>query len=284
MPTEADSTSFGKNRNFNFMKKVLLLPWWMTSVKLYKNNIDNFDVCIGKLNEKALSVKYVIGISLGALVALKEIKNIKGKVKKLTARFWLPQNRSVFLIPTMFLLVVSLYHLLELFLSENESSCHCLAEPRQPRKKNTPCFLDLAGVKVFLKEERTFFFGVLPSRSRAGGGTMRTKFWQNYFLGKGFAKTSAHLFLNSDVANGKGRSAMRKSQAVLYIVLYFNMFQTMFTICLRRQTSAWLLDLPSDIFRLKYARALSLPILDICESAILWKAQLSRRLPLLLFT
>ncbi|OIP80256.1 MAG: hypothetical protein CO043_01310 [Parcubacteria group bacterium CG_4_9_14_0_2_um_filter_48_40] len=32
---------------------------------------------------------------------------------------------------------------------------------------------------------------------------MRTKFWQNYFLGKGFAKTSAHLFLNSDVANGK---------------------------------------------------------------------------------
>jgi hypothetical protein len=34
--------------------------------------------------------------------------------------------------------------------------------------------------------------------------SMWTKFWQNYFLGKGFAKTSAHLFLNSDVANGKG--------------------------------------------------------------------------------
>ena len=33
---------------------------------------------------------------------------------------------------------------------------------------------------------------------------MRTKFWQNYFLGKGFAKTSAQLFLNSEVANGKG--------------------------------------------------------------------------------
>jgi len=43
----------------------------------------------------------------------------------------------------------------------------------------------------------------LPS-IQAGGGTMRTKFWQNYFLGKGFAKTSADLFLNSDVANGKG--------------------------------------------------------------------------------
>jgi len=43
----------------------------------------------------------------------------------------------------------------------------------------------------------------LPS-IQAGGGTMWTKFWQNYFLGKGFAKTSADLFLNSDVANGKG--------------------------------------------------------------------------------
>jgi len=71
-------------------------------------------------------------------------------------------------------------------------------------KKNVPCFLDLAGVKFLLKVERTFFFGVLPSRSRAGGGTMRTKFCKNYFLGKGFCKTSAHLFSNSDVANGKG--------------------------------------------------------------------------------
>ena len=71
-------------------------------------------------------------------------------------------------------------------------------------KKNVSCFLDLAGVKFFLKKERTFFFGVLPSRSRAGGGTMRTKFCKNYFLGKGFCKTSAHLFLNSEVANGKG--------------------------------------------------------------------------------
>jgi len=70
-------------------------------------------------------------------------------------------------------------------------------------KKNVPCFSDVV-VKFFLKKERTFFFGVLPSRSRAGGGTMRTKFWQNYFLGKGFAKTSADSFLNSDVANGKG--------------------------------------------------------------------------------
>jgi len=71
-------------------------------------------------------------------------------------------------------------------------------------KKNVPCFSLAVVVKFFLKKERTFFFGVLPSRSRAGSGTMRTKFWQNYFLGKGFRKTSAGSFLNSDVANGKG--------------------------------------------------------------------------------
>ena len=35
---------------------------------------------------------------------------------------------------------------------------HCLAEPRQPRKKNTPCISDLAGVKFLLKKERVFFF------------------------------------------------------------------------------------------------------------------------------
>jgi len=64
-------------------------------------------------------------------------------------------------------------------------------------KKNVPCFSDVVVVNLFLKKERTFFFGVLPSRSRAGGETMWTKFCKNYFLGKGFCKTSAHLFLNS---------------------------------------------------------------------------------------
>ena len=89
-------------------------------------------------------------------------------------------------------------------------------------KKNISCFLDLAGVKFFLKVERTFFFGVLPSRSRAGGGTTRTKFCKNYFLGKGFCKTSAHLFLNLDVANGKGRSAMRNFPfAPLFVLAEF---------------------------------------------------------------
>src|SRR3989344_5105962 len=41
---------------------------------------------------------------------------------------------------------------------------HCLAEPRQPRKKNTPCISDLAGAKFLLKKERVFFFRVLPSK------------------------------------------------------------------------------------------------------------------------
>src|SRR3989344_3723593 len=72
-------------------------------------------------------------------------------------------------------------------------------------KEKCSLLFGFAHDQFFLKMERTFFFlGFCPPSIRAGGGTMRTKFWQNYFLGKGFAKTSAHLFLNSDVANGKG--------------------------------------------------------------------------------
>ena len=72
-------------------------------------------------------------------------------------------------------------------------------------KKNVSCFFDLAGVKFFLKMERTFFFlGFCLPSIQAGGGTMRTKFWQILSPKNSFAKTSADLFLNSDVANGKG--------------------------------------------------------------------------------
>ncbi|PIR86833.1 MAG: hypothetical protein COU11_03175, partial [Candidatus Harrisonbacteria bacterium CG10_big_fil_rev_8_21_14_0_10_49_15] len=76
---------------------------------------------------------------------------------------------------------------------------------RQPQKeKMFLAFLIFAGM-VFSKMERTFFFlGFCLPSIQAGGGTMRPKFWQSYFLGKGFAKTSADLFLNSDVSNGKG--------------------------------------------------------------------------------
>ena len=77
---------------------------------------------------------------------------------------------------------------------------------RQPQKEKMFLAFRICARLIFSKKERTFFFlGFCPPSIRAGGGTMRTKFWQNYFLGrKGFCKTSAHLFLNSDVANGKG--------------------------------------------------------------------------------
>src|SRR3990170_549033 len=82
---------------------------------------------------------------------------------------------------------------------------HCLASLGNPKKKKCSLLFGFARDPFFLKMERTFFFlGFCPPSIRAGGGTMRTKFCKNYFLGKGFAKTSADSFLNSDVANGKG--------------------------------------------------------------------------------
>src|SRR3989339_1674144 len=119
-------------------------------------------------------------------------------------------------------MVVSLYHLLEPILNERTNRTrgarggsklprtlvsfrHCLAEPRQPRKKKHSLHFWFGGGEIsFEKGKGVFLSGVCLPRIQAGGGTMRTKFWQNYFLGKGFAKTSADLFLNSDVANGKG--------------------------------------------------------------------------------
>ncbi|MBI2410613.1 MAG: hypothetical protein HYV32_01790 [Candidatus Kerfeldbacteria bacterium] len=60
-------------------------------------------------------------------------------------------------------------------------------------KKNVPCFSDLRATNFFLKKERTFFFGVLPSKYsgsvaglQCGLGFAKTIFW-----GKGFGKTSA---------------------------------------------------------------------------------------------
>jgi len=78
---------------------------------------------------------------------------------------------------------------------------------QQPRKKKHSLHFCFGGGGFFLKKGKgVFLSGFCPPSIRAGGGaSMRTKFWQNYFLGrKGFAKTSAHLFLNLDVANGKG--------------------------------------------------------------------------------
>jgi len=73
---------------------------------------------------------------------------------------------------------------------------HCLAEPRQPRKKNTPYISDLAGMKFLLKKERVFFFrgSALQVFGQCGGASMRTRFCENYFLGKGFRKTETNFF------------------------------------------------------------------------------------------
>src|SRR3989304_8534084 len=78
---------------------------------------------------------------------------------------------------------------------------------QQPRKKKHSLHFWFGGGEIFLEKGKgVFLSGFCPPSIRAvRGASMRTKFWQNYFLGrKGFAKTSAHLFLNSDVANGKG--------------------------------------------------------------------------------
>jgi len=52
----------------------------MTSLKLYGIGDVDFNVCLGKLDREAMSANYVAGLSLGGLVALREIKNIKGKI------------------------------------------------------------------------------------------------------------------------------------------------------------------------------------------------------------
>ena len=83
---------------------------------------------------------------------------------------------------------------------------HRLASLGNPKKKKVPYSFDFRGGGLFLKWEGHFSFwgSALQVFGQCGGASMRTKFWQNYFLGKGFAKTSADLFLNSEVARGGG--------------------------------------------------------------------------------
>lgn len=62
------------------MKKALVLPGWMTSLRLYKNNASDFDISYGKLSPEARNADFVIGVSIGALAVLKEINQLKGKI------------------------------------------------------------------------------------------------------------------------------------------------------------------------------------------------------------
>jgi hypothetical protein len=80
--------------------------------------------------------------------------------------------------------------------TRNESPRHRLAEPRQPRKKNTPCISDLAGVKFLLKKERVFFFrgSALQVFGQCGGTKCGLGFAKTIFWGKDLAKHSANLF------------------------------------------------------------------------------------------
>jgi hypothetical protein len=61
------------------MKKVLVLPGWMTSLELYESD-DGFDVCIGELDGISFAADYVVGVSLGALIVLRETPRIHGKI------------------------------------------------------------------------------------------------------------------------------------------------------------------------------------------------------------
>lgn len=61
------------------MQKTLLLPGWMRTLKLYKHS-DSLAIHIGNLDTQSALADYVIGLSLGALVVLREIERIRGKV------------------------------------------------------------------------------------------------------------------------------------------------------------------------------------------------------------
>jgi len=63
---------------------------------------------------------------------------------------------------------------------------HALASTPATPKKNVSCFFDLAGVNFFLKVERTFFFGVLPSKysGSAWGFNTDSAKRKSVFLGK----------------------------------------------------------------------------------------------------
>jgi len=66
---------------------------------------------------------------------------------------------------------------------------------QQPRKKNTPCISDLAGVKFLLKKERVFFFrgSALQVFGQCVGLQYGLGFAKTIFWGKGFGKTSAEF-------------------------------------------------------------------------------------------
>ncbi|MCX6765437.1 MAG: hypothetical protein NT136_00480 [Candidatus Moranbacteria bacterium] len=53
------------------LKKILLLSGWMTDLKLYRK-YDDLTIQVSKLSSESEKIDYIIGLSLGALIALRE--------------------------------------------------------------------------------------------------------------------------------------------------------------------------------------------------------------------
>lgn len=62
------------------------------------------------------------------------------------------------------------------------------------RKKNAPYFPDLRASDFLSKRKGRFFFGALPSRSRAGGGDNADSVLRSYFAGGRIRKTETNVF------------------------------------------------------------------------------------------
>ncbi len=82
-------------------------------------------------------------------------------------------------------------------------------QPRHPpstadTKEKCSLLFGFARNQFLLKRKGHFSLVFCPQYFGQVAGLMRTRFCQNYFPGKGFGKTSADSFLNSEVASGGG--------------------------------------------------------------------------------
>jgi len=78
----------------------------------------------------------------------------------------------------------------------HESPATASLHSATPKRKNVPCSFDFRGGGFFLKWKGHFSFwgSTLQVFGQCGGASIRTRFCKNYFLGKGFCKTSSNVF------------------------------------------------------------------------------------------
>ena len=99
---------------------------------------------------------------------------------------------------------------------------HALASTPATPKKNVSCFFDLAGVNFFLKMERTFFFGVLPSKysGSAWGFNTDSAKRKSVFLGKRIFRFASADFPPAErgLGNEYGRDSVLIFSAGLIIL------------------------------------------------------------------